>query len=92
MNKRRGIHIIYKDFLHRSDLTARTAPLDPRLGRQNGRQVVFIGEGCETKKTVIHELLNTLGIFHEQTRMDRGLYVRILWWNLQRGAEQNFQM
>ena len=60
------------------------------VGRQNGRQVVSIGDGCETKKTVIHELLHTLGMFHEQTRMDRGLYVRILWWNMQRGAEKNF--
>lgn len=60
------------------------------IGRQNGRQTLSIGEGCETMKTVIHELLHTLGMFHEQTRMDRGLYVRVLWWNIQRGAERNF--
>ena len=29
-------------------------------------------------------------MFHEQTRMDRGLYVKVLWWNVQRGAEKNF--
>lgn len=29
-------------------------------------------------------------MFHEQTRMDRGLYVRVLWWNVQHGAEKNF--
>jgi len=60
------------------------------VGRQNGRQVVSIGEGCETTKTVVHELLHTVGMFHEMSRYDRGLYVKILWWNIQRGAEKNF--
>jgi len=47
--------------------------------------VLSIGEGCETTKTVVHELLHLLGMFHEQTRYDRDLYVKIFWWNMQRG-------
>jgi len=61
------------------------------IGRQGGEQIVSIGTGCAFKLTVIHEILHVLGMYHEQTRLDRGLYLNILWWNIQTGAEKNFE-
>ncbi|CAF4231661.1 unnamed protein product [Rotaria sordida] len=38
-----------------------------------------------------HELLHILGFFHEQSRPDRDEYVSILWQNIIKGTENNFQ-
>ncbi|XP_057297045.1 zinc metalloproteinase nas-6-like [Hydractinia symbiolongicarpus] len=60
------------------------------IGRQGGRQKISIGAGCEFTTTVVHELLHALGMFHEQTRLDRNLYVKVLWWNVEEVAKKNF--
>lgn len=62
------------------------------IGRQGGRQIISVGIGCEYVVHVVHEILHTLGMFHEQTRYDRDLYVQVLWWNVQQGAENNFDI
>lgn len=55
------------------------------IGRQKGGQVISVGVGCEFLSNVVHEILHALGMFHEQTRIDRDLYVHVLWWNVRRG-------
>jgi hypothetical protein len=35
--------------------------------------------------TVMHELLHTLGFWHEQARADRNLHVEIMWENIHEG-------
>ena len=42
-----------------------------------GRQVISIGDGCEYKGIVQHEILHALGRIHEQNRSDRNYYVKI---------------
>uniref|UniRef100_A0A8B9QSW8 Metalloendopeptidase n=1 Tax=Anas platyrhynchos TaxID=8839 RepID=A0A8B9QSW8_ANAPL len=43
-------------------------------------QTVSIGERCDYKAIVEHELLHALGFYHEQSRTDRDDYVQI-WWD-----------
>ncbi|XP_020603064.1 zinc metalloproteinase nas-4-like isoform X2 [Orbicella faveolata] len=60
------------------------------IGRQGGKQRISVGEGCEYKGTVMHEMMHALGFFHEQSRTDRDNYIMVLWWNIEPGFEQNF--
>ena len=50
----------------------------------------FIGYGCVSMGTVIHEMLHSSGFWHEQSRPDRDDHVRILWSNILTGMEDNF--
>lgn len=43
---------------------------------------VSLAQGCWYKGTVIHEVLHSLGFWHEQSRPDRDNYVRILSQNI----------
>ncbi|XP_028417072.1 low choriolytic enzyme-like [Dendronephthya gigantea] len=67
------------------------------IGRLSGisgfsqSQDISIGIGCNFKSTIVHEFLHALGFWHEQSRPDRDDYVTILWQNIRRGVENNFQ-
>lgn len=63
------------------------------VGRVGGMQELNLQTpGCLTKKgTVIHEMLHALGFLHEQNRYERDSHVSIMWQNIQRGRENNFQ-
>lgn len=50
-------------------------PLDLFLG----------GPTCQTRGTIQHEFLHTLGFWHEHTRQDRDKHVTINWDNISRG-------
>nr|QNH72400.1 toxin candidate TRINITY_DN17053_c0_g1_i1 [Ceriantheomorphe brasiliensis] len=62
------------------------------VGQQGGRQEITISSRCETKGTILHEIMHALGFHHEQSRYDREIYVKILWWNIEPGAEKNFEV
>lgn len=47
------------------------------VGRSIGRQPISIGRGCEYKGIAIHEMLHTVGFFHEQSRTNRDDYITI---------------
>ncbi|XP_016149134.1 meprin A subunit alpha [Sinocyclocheilus grahami] len=53
-------------------------------------QNVSIGDRCDTKAIVEHELLHALGFYHEQSRSDRDDYVQIWWDQIIPGKEHNF--
>ena len=38
---------------------------------QGGLQLLSLGPGCVQHGVVVHELLHTLGLWHEQSRLDR---------------------
>ena len=61
------------------------------VGRDTGEQEVSIGEGCVYFGIVIHELMHAVGFWHEQSRADRDQHVTIMWDNILRGMEYNFQ-
>ncbi|XP_074642823.1 zinc metalloproteinase nas-6-like isoform X2 [Tubulanus polymorphus] len=59
----------------------------------NGRvQRVSIGEGCAQIKTVQHEILHSLGFWHEQSRPDRDQYVTIHRENIEPANRYNFNI
>ncbi|XP_051781593.1 meprin A subunit alpha isoform X3 [Erpetoichthys calabaricus] len=53
-------------------------------------QNVSIGERCDTRAIVEHEVLHALGFYHEQSRTDRDDYVKIWWDEILSGKEHNF--
>ena len=56
-----------------------------RLG--NGEQIVSLGKQCYSKGTVMHELLHTLGFYHEQSRADRDHYIIVHYDNIKKGIK-----
>ncbi|XP_031560437.1 zinc metalloproteinase nas-15-like [Actinia tenebrosa] len=61
------------------------------IGRSGYRQKLSIGRNCERKGIVMHELMHTLGFFHEQSRLDRDDFVTIHWENIDPKRRYNFQ-
>ncbi|MGH3978718.1 MAG: M12 family metallopeptidase [Pseudonocardiaceae bacterium] len=57
--------------------------------RGNGRQRVWLGDGCSTGNT-IHEFGHTVGLWHEQSREDREQFVEIKWENIESDKLGNF--
>ena len=45
-------------------------------------QIGLNPSGCVYMSVVVHELLHTLGVKHEQSRPDRDDYIRINWQNM----------
>jgi len=60
------------------------------VGRAGGKQLVRLSSLC-SKGAVIHEIGHTAGLWHEQSRTDRGKYIKIRWSNISAGMEFNFQ-
>lgn len=59
------------------------------VGRQEGRQLVSLADGCGTGTTA-HEILHALGMWHEQSRCDRDSFVEVLWGNIKPEFQHNF--
>eukprot|EP00795_Rhopilema_esculentum_P007452 gene7452-13218_t len=56
-----------------------------------GINEISIGNGCNQKGIIIHEVLHALGFWHEQSRGDRDKFIEIFWDNIRSGVESNFQ-
>uniref|UniRef100_A0A914XDT3 Metalloendopeptidase n=1 Tax=Plectus sambesii TaxID=2011161 RepID=A0A914XDT3_9BILA len=61
-----------------------------RTDFENG-QPVSLGKGCWNPGTIRHELMHALGFHHEQSRTDRDRYVRIIYDNIIRNEEHNYE-
>nr|QNH72413.1 toxin candidate TRINITY_DN19458_c0_g1_i1 [Isarachnanthus nocturnus] len=64
-----------------------------KLGRapEPGGQPLSVGPHCEWKGTMMHEMMHSIGFFHEQSRTDRDNFVKILFENVKQGQEKNFK-
>lgn len=60
--------------------------------RHVGKQDLSIGSNCDGLGTVEHEFLHALGFWHEQSRYDRDDYVTIIWDQIEKGKEHNFNL
>ncbi|XP_035225434.1 zinc metalloproteinase nas-4-like [Stegodyphus dumicola] len=62
------------------------------LGRMGGVQSMSLeSPSCMKKGVIMHEMMHALGFLHEQSRPDRDDYIQVLWDNIIRGMEPNFQ-
>ncbi|KAL3876057.1 hypothetical protein ACJMK2_033942 [Sinanodonta woodiana] len=62
------------------------------VGRRGGNQTVSVGDGCNKKGIIMHELMHALGFWHEHNRPDRDNYINILWNNIIPEHTQDFDL
>ncbi|XP_056243440.1 tolloid-like protein 2 [Seriola aureovittata] len=62
------------------------------IGRSGATQELSLGNGCINNGIIQHELIHALGFWHEQSRTDRDIYVKINYENILSGRERNFHL
>lgn len=53
-----------------------------QVGYKGKMTILSMGDGCEYKYVMTHELGHVIGFYHEHQRSDRDEFVEILWDNI----------
>lgn len=59
------------------------------VGRRGGRQGVNV-KGC-SRGNILHEVMHSIGFYHEQSRSDRDQYITIVWEEIEDAERSNFE-
>lgn len=59
------------------------------VGMKKGKQEINLAPRCNSMH-IVHEIGHALGLWHEQSRADRDMYVRIVWENIEEHYQYNF--
>lgn len=78
---------LYTDYLYIQPVEGTTC--SSSVGRKGGEQVIILASRCNAM-SIVHELGHTLGLWHEQSRIDRDQYVQIVWENISEEHQSNF--
>ncbi|XP_063297699.1 hatching enzyme 1.2-like [Pelobates fuscus] len=63
------------------------------IGKFGGRQSVNLDRsGCIFYGVIQHELMHSLGFFHEHARSDRDNHIKLMWQYIKTGAKGNFDI
>lgn len=71
------------------EFKASTSGNDSYVGMQSGAQVINI-TSMSSMKVIVHEIMHSLGFFHEHCRTDRDSYITINWDNIKLTKRYNF--
>ncbi|XP_065072340.1 zinc metalloproteinase nas-13-like [Rhopilema esculentum] len=63
-----------------------------RVSPGKSYQELSLGPECFSKGIILHELMHTLGFFHEHSRYDRDNYVTVNWNNIKPSNYQLFEL
>uniref|UniRef100_A0A914UZF2 Metalloendopeptidase n=1 Tax=Plectus sambesii TaxID=2011161 RepID=A0A914UZF2_9BILA len=61
-----------------------------QVGRNGGQQEMSLGRGCLFHEIIVHELMHSVGFWHEHSRSDRDSFIRINWGNILPGMQGQF--
>jgi len=61
------------------------------VGRKGGEQSIHLAYGCKRIGTVMHEMMHSLGIIHEQSRSDRDEFIKVRYENIKKDLVHNFR-
>ncbi|TMS38902.1 hypothetical protein L596_005526 [Steinernema carpocapsae] len=61
-----------------------------QVGRVGGRQELSLGNGCLFHDIIVHELMHSVGFWHEHSRADRDDHINIRWENILPGMKEQF--
>uniref|UniRef100_A0A1I7YYN3 Metalloendopeptidase n=1 Tax=Steinernema glaseri TaxID=37863 RepID=A0A1I7YYN3_9BILA len=61
-----------------------------QVGRAGGRQELSLGLGCLSHDIIVHELMHSVGFWHEHSRADRDDHIVIRWENIMPGMKEQF--
>ncbi len=70
--------------------TTTTSNCYSQVGQQGGKQKILLSTKCRQRE-VLHEMMHTLGFFHEQNREDRDEYIEVLWQNIREEHHAQFK-
>ncbi|CAI4228413.1 unnamed protein product [Auanema sp. JU1783] len=61
-----------------------------QVGRTGGKQEISLGRGCLFHEIIVHELMHSVGFWHEHSRADREDHIKIKWENILPGMKSQF--